>query len=89
MAGALASVIAVFPSTDSARWIVARQSYRFFLGALAVWLRTAFAAADGLDAAAASAERAAAAQVRRTPMSPERERKQVCRMIVATAGNLY
>jgi len=42
-------------------------SYRFFRGALAVWLRTAFAAADGLDAAAASAERAAAALVRRTP----------------------
>jgi hypothetical protein len=38
MADALANVIAVFPSTDSARWIVARLSYRFFLGALAVWL---------------------------------------------------
>ena len=44
-----------------------RPSYRFFLGALAVWPRTAFTAADGLDAAAASAERAAAALVRRTP----------------------
>jgi hypothetical protein len=42
-------------------------SYRFFLGALAVWPRTAFAAADGLDTPAASAERAAAALVRRTP----------------------
>ena len=42
-------------------------SYRFFLGALAVWPRTAFAATDGLDAAAASADLAAAALVRRTP----------------------
>src|ERR1019366_2143905 len=42
-------------------------TYRFFLGALAVWPRIAFAAADVLGAAAASAERAAAALVRRTP----------------------
>jgi hypothetical protein len=41
MADALANVIAVFPSTDSARWIVARLSFRFFLGVLAVWPRTA------------------------------------------------
>ena len=41
-------------------------SYRF-LGVLAAWPRTAFPTADGLDAAAASAERAAAALVRRTP----------------------
>jgi hypothetical protein len=42
-------------------------SYRFFLGALAVWTRTAFGAVDDLDAAAASADLAAAALVRRTP----------------------
>ena len=40
--------------------------YRFFLDALAIWLRTAFAEAGGLDAPAA-AERAAVALVRRTP----------------------
>ena len=53
MADAFANVIAVFSSTESVRWIVARLSYRFFLGALADWPRTAFAAADGLDDRAA------------------------------------
>jgi hypothetical protein len=42
-------------------------SYLFFLGVLAVRPRTTFGAADGLDAAAASADLAEAALVRRTP----------------------
>ena len=37
MADALANVIAVFPSTDLARWIVARLFYRLFLGAFVIW----------------------------------------------------
>ena len=53
MADAFANVIAVFSSTESVRWIVARLSYRFFLGALADWPWTALAAADGLDDRAA------------------------------------
>ena len=42
-------------------------SYLVFLGVLAVWPPTTFGAAGGLDAAAASADLAAAALVRRTP----------------------
>jgi hypothetical protein len=44
-----------------------RHTYRFFPVALAVLPRTTFAAAVGFDALAGSAERAAAALVRRTP----------------------
>jgi hypothetical protein len=44
-----------------------RHTYRFFPVALAVLPRTTFAAAVGFDALAGSAERVAAALVRRTP----------------------
>jgi hypothetical protein len=44
-----------------------RHTYRFFPVALAVLPRTTFAAPVGFDALAGSAERAAAALVRRTP----------------------
>src|ERR1035437_2906309 len=53
--------------SDRLRLHAKPKSYRFFLGAFVAWPRTAFAAADDLDAAAAFAERAAAALVRRTP----------------------
>jgi hypothetical protein len=51
--------------SDRLRLHAKPKFYRFFLGAFVAWPRTAFAA--GLDAAAASAERTAAALVRRTP----------------------
>jgi len=56
---------------ETGRWRYARSgffmSYRFFLGELAVLLRTISGAAGDLDSVAASAERAAAAPVKRTP----------------------
>ena len=57
------------PSEHSARLRLHTkpESYRFFLDAFAAWPRTVFVATDGLNAAAAFAERAAAALVRRTP----------------------
>jgi hypothetical protein len=56
--------------SSSHQWIAqchGRRTYRFFSVSLPVLPRTAFAATAGLDVLAGSAERAAAALVRRTP----------------------